>query len=124
MLVTGGRDYMRPNVVAMVLDGLKATYPDLVVIEGGAPGADRFAAEWAEANLPKGNHEQFKADWAGFGKAAGMKRNAQMLAEGKPDLVIGFKDGFNRKLDKGGTENCIKQANELGIPAYIVERIS
>ena len=47
--------------------------------------------------------EEFKADWDKFGRAAGPIRNAQMLREGKPDLVVAFPGGR-------GTANMVAQA--------------
>ena len=53
--------------------------------------------------------EVYPADWRTHGRAAGPLRNARMIAEGKPDLVIAFKG--NR-----GTQDCCRKAEAAGIP--------
>ena len=37
--------------------------------------------------------EHFPADWARHGNSAGPIRNGQMLAAGKPELVVAFPGG-------------------------------
>jgi len=77
-----------------------------VVIHGAAPGADTLAGRWAE--LRRVPVEAFPADWEKHGRAAGPIRNAPMLAEGKPDLVVAFPGGR-------GTANMCKQARAAGV---------
>lgn len=48
LLVTGPRDLKDYYLVHEVLDGIHAVTPITVLIEGGAPGTDRFARRWAE----------------------------------------------------------------------------
>lgn len=103
VLVCGGRDYRDPKAV---YDALSALDRVSVVIEGGALGADCFAAEWADKTETE--HLQFVADWKAHGRAAGPIRNKRMLDEGKPDLVLAFPGGR-------GTANMVKQARERGI---------
>lgn len=85
-----------------------------IVIEGDADGADkmaRYAAEdaglfWAEVPC-KDVH------WNLYGRSAGHKRNAAMLALG-PELVVAFQsDGSS------GTQGTIDNARRLGIPVEI-----
>jgi predicted polyphosphate/ATP-dependent NAD kinase len=76
------------------------------VIDGGASGADLHAHTWAKyRNLPT---ERIKANWKMQGRAAGPIRNARMLAEGKPDLVVAFPGG-------DGTADMIRQAKKAGV---------
>lgn len=110
VLVCGGRDFDDADKVRLALDVAKPT----VVIEGGAKGADRFAAEWAKENLAPENHLQFKADWSSLAKAAGPLRNRRMIEEGKPDLVIAFEGGR-------GTLNMIRQARANAIPVICID---
>lgn len=92
-----------------------ATYTLTTVIEGGAPGADTLAREWALANNIL--VEEYKAEWGKYGKAAGPIRNKRMLDEGKPDVVVGF---TNKDLSESrGTANMIKQAVEADIVTYL-----
>lgn len=64
---------------------------DVVIISGGATGADRVAATFAEVNFYA--YEEYPADWKQYGKRAGYLRNVQMLQEGRPDLVVAFPGG-------------------------------
>lgn len=107
VLVCGGRDYRNPQAV---YDALSALDDVSVVIEGGALGADCFAAEWADKTGTE--HLQFTADWKAHGRAAGPIRNKKMLDEGKPDLVLAFPGGR-------GTANMVKQARERGVRVQV-----
>lgn len=87
LLVCGGRTFDEWRKLADTLDALEK--PD-VLIQGGASGADRLAIKWAETRgVPI---ITFPANWK-RGKAGGPERNAFMLKEGKPDLVIAFPGG-------------------------------
>lgn len=122
-LICGSRDWTRSAVIETYLNGLKVELgPELVIIEGDAPGADKIAGDWAKRNLLEKNHLCFPADWKKHGRAAGAIRNKQMLDEGKPDVVVAFKDEFDFFLQKGGTENMIEQANNAGIPCYVMQK--
>ena len=57
----------------------------------------------------------FPADWQKHGKRAGPIRNALMLAEGKPDLVIGFAGGK-------GTDDMLRKAFRSGVKRLLVAR--
>jgi hypothetical protein len=128
VLVCGSRDYSATKPIEIYLTGLKVEYgDDLVVIEGGAKGADSIAADWCKRNgFVKGeNWLQFpitEEDWGKRGKAAGVIRNKQMLDEGKPDLVLAFKDDFDWFLGSGGTENMVLQATKANVPAYVMRK--
>lgn len=89
---------------------LLLTHPVDLVITGGAKGADTLAAEWAHA---KGYPLRiFLPKWKTHGHAAGPIRNATMLKEGKPDLVIAFPGGK-------GTQNMKKLAQAKGV--FVIE---
>lgn len=76
------------------------------VVDGAASGADGLAHQWAtNRGIPT---LRYRAQWKALGKAAGPIRNAQMLREGKPDLVIAFPGG-------DGTANMMKLAREAGV---------
>jgi hypothetical protein len=104
ILVCGGRDYINERRVYEVLGQYKGQAT--VIIHGKARGADFIAGTWALINNV--TVEAYPADWKRFGKAAGPRRNKQMLDEGKPDLVIAFPGG-------DGTANMITQANKAGV---------
>lgn len=103
VLVCGGRDFNNYFLLHTYLLGVHTKTPITEIIEGGAKGADALAARFADQlNIPL---HTFKADWDKFGKSAGPIRNAQMLAEGKPDLVVAFPT-----LRSVGTHDMIAKA--------------
>ncbi len=90
-----------------VLNGLHKAAPIACIIEGGALGADRFARRWAAEHAVE--CVTFEADWKSYGRAAGPLRNARMLHEAKPDVVIAFPGGK-------GTANMVALAGGYGVP--------
>lgn len=112
ILVCGGRDFKDEYLVWQTLEQYYWEYrPEIFIIEGGAKGVDTFAHNFAESHGLE--RRTFNADWKRFGKAAGYRRNKQMLEEGKPDLVIAFPGGK-------GTAMMINLAEAAGVK---VERI-
>lgn len=110
VLVCGGRDYVQEWNIFQALEELwEANDYRLVVIEGGARGADTAAALWAETWNDRGVlHLQFRANWREHGKSAGPRRNQMMLDEGKPNLVLAFPGG-------AGTADMVRRAQAAGI---------
>jgi hypothetical protein len=95
VLVCGGRSYFNRPLIFAKLDGLQAelwpTGGIELVIHGGATGVDSLAAAWASIrHVPA---QAFPADWEAWGRSAGMRRNGQMLKEGRPGLVLAFPGG-------------------------------
>ncbi len=63
---------------------LKMLLPGTTIISGAARGADKMAAMiGAKLGLEV---QEFPADWAKFGRAAGYRRNLVMLGQ-KPNLA-------------------------------------
>jgi len=113
VLVCGGRDFNRPadrKHMCKTLDAMLAHYGKVVVIHGGAPGADSLCDSWCMENGVYA--ARMTAMWGLQGKAAGPLRNAAMAAL-RPDVCIAFKGG-------PGTANMVKQARDAGIPTYEV----
>lgn len=105
ILVTGGRDYADRERLTRTLDDLARTRAIAVIIHGNAPGADSLAAEWARlSHVPV---EAYPADWR-KGRGAGPERNAKMLREGRPDLVVAFPGGR-------GTADMVRRARAAGV---------
>jgi hypothetical protein len=122
ILVCGSRDWDDPAPVAHALCGYlyyDAEYSgELVVIQGGAKGADELALKWAQGN--ECAWLTYPADWKKHGKAAGPIRNQQMLDEGKPDVVWAF---VTRPLEESrGTADMVRRATAAGVPTYVVWR--
>lgn len=105
-LVCGGRGFGNDTLLFATLNNLHRHRPITALIHGGATGADRMASHWAvDKGIP---HLRFLPNWKKHGKAAGPIRNARMIAEGKPELVIAFPGGR-------GTADMIAKAKTAGI---------
>jgi hypothetical protein len=107
VLVCGGRDYTNKELLYRKLDEAHEFSSIVCIISGMAPGADTLAAEWAKERGIE--LAPFPADWSKYSRAAGPIRNAKMLVEGKPDVVMAFPG------DKG-TKDMIKRATKAKIP--------
>jgi hypothetical protein len=105
---------------AYLFSALNAIDPS-IVIHGACRGADLMACDWAAA------HERechaFPAQWKHLGKAAGPRRNAEMLDylirtsrkhdPQLPAMVI----AFHPDIDKSkGTKDMVEQARLAGVP--------
>lgn len=108
VIVCGGRDFADREAVYRALDRLNSLRRIVELIEGGAPGADRMAADWAAERLVK--LTEVRAEWDRYGPSAGPKRNRKML-ELKPDGVVAFPGGR-------GTMDMIRAATEAGVPVW------
>lgn len=113
MLVCGGRDFLDVGALNETLDALASVVRVGLIIEGEAPGADTFAAVWAQTRGV--DVARYPADWRAHGKAAGPLRNQRMLNEGKPDLVIAFPTARSR-----GTWDMVSKARYAGIPTWVM----
>lgn len=125
ILVTGSRywsDYdtfVRGLTVA--IETLADENPDdknIVVVHGGAPGADvmseRYVAQVQNFLSGKGytiRTEVHPAEWDKYGKAAGPIRNQKMVDLGA-DLVVAF---FRKGAQSRGTANCVAAAERAGL---------
>lgn len=114
VLVCGGRDYGNITRVAQELDALYREIPDdcMLVIQGGATGADQIARAWCEHRSVA--YDNFPADWKAHGKAAGPMRNQRMIDNGRPDLVLAFPGGR-------GTADMVRRARAAGIEVCEIE---
>lgn len=93
---------------------------DFVIIEGGAPGADSVAwafADWNQMMWSDVQHLHFPADWKLHGKRAGYIRNAQMLEEGKPNLVLAFTHDIETS---NGTRMMVDLARKALVETYVI----
>ncbi|WP_317055405.1 SLOG family protein [Roseovarius rhodophyticola] len=92
VLVTGGREFDQWALVYPILDHFLEVADllgePLVIVEGGATGADFLARVWA---IWRGvDFKEMKADWDAHGNSAGAIRNRKMLQRHTPDLVVAF----------------------------------
>lgn len=110
ILVCGGRHFSDYDFIAQALRSLCTEAQGIMIIQGGATGADSLADQWAVANgLCSETYEIKKEEWDQYGNMAGSIRNKRMLVEGKPDMVVAFVGGR-------GTRDMIDQAKAAGIP--------
>ena len=105
VIVAGSRTITDYNRVAQVLDD--SPFDITVLIQGGARGVDKLAAEWAKNNdIPC---EEISANWKKYGKKAGFMRNLEMAEHA--DALIAIWDGKSK-----GTKNMMNIAEKKNIP--------
>jgi hypothetical protein len=118
VLVTGSRDWDDDPLLCITLAMVVQEAPAgarPVIVHGACPrGADNTADIWAR------NHqlaiERHRADWSRHGRAAGFRRNAEMVALGA-DVVLAFiKDGSR------GASHTADLAEKAGIPVKRYEQ--
>lgn len=121
LLITGSRTWDDPAYIARVLDELYRTSLGLLVIHGACPaGADAMADAWAVRRRAEGRSvliERFPANWDRYGRAAGMVRNAEMVAAVGTGGSVAC-HAFIRDGSKGAS-HCVKLARRAGIPVTV-----
>lgn len=115
ILVTGSRNWTDEALIRAALrqQAVGTEGQPKVVVHGAARGADRIAHQIAlEFGWTADPH---RADWGRFGKAAGPIRNQEMVDLGA-DICLAF-------VMEGsvGTVDCIRRAEEAGIPVVRYE---
>lgn len=109
ILVSGSRNFNDYELLSKKLDDYRITE----IIHGAARGTDTLAGRYGEEHgIPV---TAYPADWELYGKSAGPIRNATMLKEGDPDVVIAF-----LAKDSRGTQNMIDQALKAMVPVVVV----
>jgi hypothetical protein len=119
LLVCGSRTWTDRSRLWQVLDQVVSEHGDgqvVTVIEGDARGADRLAGQLARERGWR--LERYPADWTRQGRAAGFRRNARMLQQGRPDLVVAFTLG--PLAESRGTADMVRRAREAGVPVQII----
>lgn len=107
-IVTGGRDFFDESGLFFRLDMIHP--PPVLLVQGGARGADRLALAWAKSRGV--DYDTVEADWSEYGRAAGPIRNREMLKKYQDRAFVVYFPGG------AGTKNCVKTAEKLGIPVY------
>lgn len=124
ILITGSRTWPKPEIVWAMLDGEvqmqlwghPPNQPGLIVVHGGAVGADKMARDWTRA-VPRHRgirvqEEQHLAQWRPYGiynPQAGLARNLEMVKAGA-DIVYAFIHNGSR-----GATHCAEAAEKVGI---------
>lgn len=120
VLTTGSRTWKGVYgewIITLTLNRLEslghALHSPLRLMNGACPeGADAIVQRWADRReVPL---EEFPADWANYGKAAGPMRNMYMVHLGA-DMCIGFLRDNSR-----GTMGTLDLARAAKIPTFVV----
>lgn len=113
VLVTGSRDWRRPDDITAMLEAALSEHPHLMVVHGGCPtGADAMAGHWAvERQVPM---KVYPAEWTIYGKRAGIIRNNHMVHSGA-DRCFAFVRNGSR-----GASHCAAAAMGAGIFTVVV----
>lgn len=125
LVITGSRRASNDNR-KLIGEAILAADP-LVVLQGGAAGADSIARSfcWDRAITTV----TVPADWEGQGVSAGYERNERMLAMAQdlealyklPVLVLAFPTSLTCSVPSKGTRHCIREAEALGLEVRIQE---
>ena len=107
-------DLGRPCTIGQALAVILARHPGgVVLVHGACPrGADAIAAAYA-ARTPGYQIEAHPADWHRYGRAAGHRRNAEMITLGADGCVA-----FIRAASPGSTAT-VRLAQAAGIPIWL-----
>lgn len=117
LLVCGGRNYKDRASAWAALDRVAQRMDITAVRHGDARGADRLAHGWGVARGI--TVEPRPADWrrgkdsTTYNRAAGVQRNAAMLAEGGVVAAVAFPGG-------DGTANMVTRCKAAGVPVWEV----
>ena len=112
LVVSGSRTFSNANIIAKHLQQALQKQPHLVLISGGAKGADALVKQWAyQHQVPC---LVVPAKWSQYGKAAGPIRNNFMLTMGHG--LLAFPQAGSK-----GTVGVINKAKQLGLPTKVVQ---
>lgn len=112
LIIAGSRGATRAQTVAAIQASNAQTAT--LILSGDAKGADTFGAEWAVSVGKPVAH--YPADWAKYGRSAGMKRNWEMAENA--DALLAIWDG-----QSVGTAHMIRIAREKGLRDSSTARI-
>jgi hypothetical protein len=117
LLVTGSRTWHDVRAIEQALAVILDRPPEgVLLIHGACPGgADAIAAAYA-ARTPGYRIEAHPADWRRYGRAAGYRRNAEMIALGADGCAA-----FVRGSSPGST-SAVRLARAAGIPVWLHAR--
>lgn len=107
ILITGSRDWVDADLIHEAIEQYTKTGRPVVVVHGGARGADRLAG--AVADSLGLDVEVHPADWRRHGRSAGYIRNAEMVSAGA-DVCLAF-----IRAGSSGATHCAASAERAGI---------
>jgi hypothetical protein len=114
LLLTGSRTWHDVPAIEQALAVILARHPEgVLLVHGACPrGADAIAAAYA-ARTPGDRTEAHPANWRRYGRAAGYRRNAEMIALGA-DGCAAFIRGASP-----GSISTVRLATAAGIPIWL-----
>lgn len=116
ILVAGSRTFDDFSLLEKTLNRFtkKVNKKDLIVMHGGAKGADSLASRWCDKNFV--TYKIYRPDYSKYPpKRAPLMRNQEMVNEENIDLVIAFWDGVSR-----GTQDLIDRAEAKGLKVIVI----
>lgn len=116
-VICGDREWAKYDPIAARILALKKKYgDDLLIVEGGAPGADQMAGFASESNDV--HFAVIKALWDTRHRGAGPQRN-EIMRRLAPDEVFGFHENIK---ESKGTKEMLTASKKAGIPTYLYSR--
>jgi hypothetical protein len=115
ILVTGARDWNNLDVIYQTLAKHRNQNQEITLIHGGCVGTDILSDKVAK-ELDFTVDEKLP-DWKKYSRAAGPKRNKEMITE-LLNYEIKYMFAFHNCLAQSkGTKNCVEQAKRVKIYA-------
>lgn len=136
ILVTVSRSWTRIHLMYDTLAELHSQHPGAVLVSGNAPKGDALAEQiWAvlcgyqtaDEAAAAGRIERHPADWKRYGKLAGFRRNAEMVALGADEVPAFISPCTVPSCPKSGlhgshgASHCAGMAERAGIPVKRIE---
>lgn len=117
VIVAGSRSFNDLSLMYSKLDYYLQKQDKVLIVHGGANGADKCAAIYAkERNIKT---KVFLPDWDKYGKKAGILRNIEMFeyaSQFQDRGCVVFWDGKSK-----GTKNDIELSKKYNVPLRIVK---
>jgi predicted Rossmann fold nucleotide-binding protein DprA/Smf involved in DNA uptake len=110
--IVGSRGFTDQALVSTALARMVATHEGVVVVSGGARGADTCGKRAAEAMGLQ--VYLYLPDWDRFGTSAGFRRNSQIVEAAS--VVLAF---FAPGTRSRGTQDSVQKALELGRTVHV-----
>lgn len=114
VIVAGSRGFKDYGLMRQRLDRILIhRLPRVLIVSGGAPGADMLGEMYALERCPKPHYVRYSADWKAHGRRAGPIRNGEMARNA--DALVAFWDG-----ESAGTADMIRQAKAARLLVRVV----
>jgi hypothetical protein len=117
LLVTGSRTWDHVPAIEQAMAVILARHPEgVLLVHGACPrGADAIAAAYAAKTLGYRTEEN-PVGWRRYGRSAGYRRNAQMIALGADGCAAFIRGG------SPGSTGTVRLARAAGIPVWLHAR--